>query len=162
MFNKEEVKNKEQKIEQQSSAIKYVVMPQEFRKAERKKLLSRKTIIIGSAGLGALILSVAGVFVYMQITSPAAPPLAANTAPPAKEAPPSPEPETPTTTPEETPSSLLTPPAAIEPETPAVPVIPPVSNLQAGADNDADGLSDREEVIYQTDPTKPDTDGDGF
>lgn len=156
----EEVKKNQEPIKMEAvGKIKYVVMPEEFRKVAGKKFLSRKIIIIGSAVLGALVLSVAGVLIYMRVTAPQAPAqVAVNVEPPPVEEPVSPA----STAPEETPSSLLTPLATSTPEGPLVPVIPPVYNLQAGADADADGLSDREEIIYQTDATKPDTDGDGF
>jgi len=158
MSNLEEDKIKKEETPQPATPVKYTVMPEEFRKVAGKKLLSRKTIIIGGAVLGALVLSVGGVLIYTQMTAPAAPQVVENIPPPVTEQ----TPPASTTTPEEAPPSLLTPPATSTPEQPEVPVIPPVTNLQAGTDTDADGLTDKEEVMYQTDPTKPDTDGDGF
>ncbi len=156
----EDKKNKEPVKTEADGNIKFTVMPMEFRKVAKKKFLSRKTIIIGGAGLGALVLSVSATLIYMQMTTPALPPqVAVNVEPPIIA-----ETETPaaTTTSEETAPSLSTPLATSTPENFLVPIIPPVSNLQAGSDTDADGLSDNEEVMYQTDATKPDTDGDGF
>lgn len=158
----EEAKIKKNENPPAGAPIKFTVMPQEFRRAAKKTLVSRKTIIIGSAVLGALVLSVAAVLIYMKITAPVVSParVAVNTAPlpPPQEAAPA------TTTPPAVvspPPSLLAPPPTSTPKA-AVPEIPVVGQLTAGADADADGLSDHEEVVFQTDPTRPDTDGDGF
>lgn len=159
MPNKEDIKNKEQKVEQQLLAVKYTVMPQEFRALPNKKFLSPKILIISGAVLAALIISIAGVLIYMRAGAPAAAPQIVETVPSPRE---EQAPVITTTTPEEALPSLLAPPATTTPAEIPAPAIPPVGALQAGADADADGLTDKEEVVLQTDPTKPDTDGDGF
>lgn len=54
-----------------------------------------------------------------------------------------------------------TPPVVVEPEPPATP--DPFAGLTLpGQDLDSDGLTDIEEVVYGTQPNRPDTDQDGF
>lgn len=154
----EEVKNKEQKTEQRPSSVKFTVMPREFRKQPAKKFLSPKILIWGGAILGALIISVASVMIFMKPVF-----RVAENIPPAGEITPSPE-TTPAATPpaEEPASPLLAPLTPTTTPEVTAPEIPVVGQLTAGSDADADGLSDHEEAAFQTDPTRPDTDGDGF
>lgn len=145
-----------------TTAVKYTVMPQEFRKRAGKKLISPKILIIGGAVLGAMVLAVGSVLLYTKLTAPSVPPSISEVTPPA-ETPPAevtPPETTPTTTPEESP--LLAPLTPTTTPKIVAPEIPVVGQLTAGSDADADGLSDHEEVAFQTDPTRPDTDGDGF
>lgn len=163
IFIMEDKNKKQDLVPTVAQDIKYVVMPQEFRKTAGKKFLSPKILIIGSAVLGALVLSVAAVLIYMKATAPA-PRSLGEVGPPASVTPPTeaipPPAPAPTTTPEQ--PSLLSPLTPTTTPKTAVPEIPVVGQLTAGSDADADGLSDHEEVAFQTDPTRPDTDGDGF
>lgn len=158
----EEVKKNQEPIKMEAAGkIKYVVMPEEFRKKAGKKFLSPRILIIGGAVLGMLVLSVAAVLIYTKVTAPAPRSLG-------EVGPPAPAPPIEVAPPEITPTSTQEQPSLLAPLTPTTtpetgaPEIPIVGQLTAGADADADGLSDREEVVFQTDPTRPDTDGDGF
>jgi len=53
-------------------------------------------------------------------------------------------------------------PATTEITIPVEPEEPPVVIYTGGVDADSDGLTDIEEVLFGTDPRKPDTDSDGF
>jgi len=156
MFNKENAKNKEQKSEQQLSTVKFTVMPKEFSKVASKKI-NIKFVIIGGGILAFIGISIAAVLIFTekpQAIVESTP--SVETQIPATESTPL---EAATTTGE---SSLLQP--VIPPPEELAPVAPEESaeKLTPGADADADGLTDKEEAIFQTDPTRPDTDGDGF
>lgn len=155
-------KNENKQIKQKE-AVKFdgqfTVMPQEFRKAPVKKKISTKFFIFGGAGLGIIAISVIAVLVFMNqpnkiVVAPTLPEEEV-----IEEEIKEPEKETPTTTEEE---SLLFPvvPTSTEEEAPK-PIISP-EDLVQGTDSDADGLTEKEEAIFQTDTTRPDTDADGF
>jgi len=159
MFNKGEDKKKTQSESEQAAGIKFVVMPKEFKKVAGKKINPKIFIIVG----GALVLlgaSVAAVLFFNKKPQTVVenPPVEETQTPPEEVVQ---SEETVATTTEQ--SSLLEPiappveegPVITEPETPS-------EKLVQGSDSDADGLTDEEEAIFQTDSTKPDTDGDGF
>lgn len=152
----EDKKNKELIKMDGAGNMKFTVMPQEFRKPAAKKFLSPKVLIIGGAVLAALVLSVVSVLIFMkppEKIAEAPPPLSEVSAEIPSQVPISAAPEE---------SPLLAPVATSTVPEAAAPEIPVIGELIAGADADADGLSDHEEVAFQTDPTRPDTDGDGF
>ncbi|MFH1193718.1 MAG: hypothetical protein V1661_01855 [bacterium] len=150
-----EDKIKKQELGELPAAIKFTVMPREFAKAAPKKI-NPKLFILGGGILLLLGISVAAVLIFT-----GKPPAAVVvTPPPATETPISTE--TATTTEQ---GPLLQPPVIPPPEEIATSTIPEETGkekLTPGTDTDADGLTDKEEAIFQTDPTRPDTDGDGF
>ncbi|MBU4421924.1 hypothetical protein L6259_03240 [Candidatus Parcubacteria bacterium] len=153
-MSNEQSKNKEQiKQAQPDTGVKFTVMPQEFR-AISSKVKIPKWFIFAGAGVGVLIIAVViGVVVFsggkegkIIVEAPEEPVEAI--------------PETPQEVVTTTPGGLSTP---IE-EPVKVPATPeePVGALVQGTDSDADGLTDKEEALFQTDTTRPDTDSDGF
>ncbi|MBU1179518.1 hypothetical protein KJ885_01095 [Patescibacteria group bacterium] len=142
-----------------ATTAKFTVMPQEFRKATPRKKIPKKFLIFGGAGAGVLILIIVAVMFVIsgqpkqivQEITPTVPTAPVATIPA----------ESATTTPE-IPSSLFpTTPATTEEETPTQPIVAP-GELVQGTDYDADGLTEKEEAIFQTDSKRPDTDADGF
>ncbi len=131
---------------------KFVLMPTSYLPKEKKGLSS--TAILAMV-LGFVAVLVGVVIVLFVTREPVAAPLALET--PIAETP-TPQP-TPTPTPEPTPTP-------VEPiPTPAPTVILPqiVSGaIPLATDTDQDGLSDREEQIFLTSASVPDTDQDGF
>lgn len=155
----EDVKNKNQvsKMETDDN-IKYVVMPEEFRKAPVRKGINKKILIIAGAGIAAIVIVAVAVFVFWP---PKSTPIVKETPPPPPaetSAPPEPE-LSPTSTP---PGGLLQekPTSTEEEKKPELVVAP--AGLPQGQDSDADGITDKEEAIYQTDTSRPDTDNDGY
>jgi hypothetical protein len=152
MLNKTEDKIKEKSgTPLAESQIKYNVMPKEFMKAAPKKI-SPKFFILGGGILLLLGISIVAVLAFTK-----KPPAIVVTTPPPQEIPP--PAEIATTTGE----SPLLQPVISPPEEIAGPILEETTEkLTPGVDADADGLTDKEEAIFQTDPTRPDTDGDGF
>lgn len=131
---------------------KFVLMPTSYLPKEKKGLSSTAVLAIVLGFVAVLV----GVVIVLFVTrEPVAAPLALET--PIAETP-TPQP-TPTPTPEPTPTP-------VEPiPTPAPTVILPqiVSGaIPLATDTDQDGLSDREEQIFLTSASVPDTDQDGF
>jgi len=148
--------DKKEEIKKQETGIRYVVMPKEFKKMAPKKISPKIFLIIG----GALVLAGISVAAVLFFTKQKEIPVAEK-----------PQQETPieeeNTPPEEvaatsTEEGSLLEPIAIPEEVEVTPIEQIITKLIPGTDADADGLTDKEEVIYQTDPTRPDTDGDGF
>lgn len=139
-----------------TTQVEFTVMPKEFRKAPPKKLITPKLLIIGGAVLGAAVLSIVGVVIFTKkpptkVVLKPEPPIATTTAPTTK----------PTEAVTTTPVSLTQPTPTTKEEAPApLPAIP--GELVQGTDTDADGLTEKEEAIFQTDSKRPDTDADGF
>jgi hypothetical protein len=109
-----------------------------------KRSLTKKIIVIGASAL--LVLGVGGFFLVRS----AQPPVVSEPTPALVR--PVPTPPTPPSTP-----SVETPV-----ETPDTTGVFPME-IVPGTDTDSDGLTDaEEELVYRTDPRKPDTDADGF
>lgn len=150
------------------------VMPTRFRPTIRSHSGGRWWLWIGGGLIVLLLLGVilfaAGAFdrwigpvtpapAAPEVTTPATTPSLTTPTTPQLPTASEPTPETPATTdsttpspPPESPTPVATPPA-----TPA-----PAVSVALGTDSDRDGLTDVEEVLYKTDPKKPDTDADGY
>ena len=137
-----------------TSDVRFTVMPKEFRKTPPKKKIPPKFFIIGGGVFGVLIITIIAV-VAISTRSPVD--VVKKPPPPIAEAPTS-TPMT-TTTPEVGPS-LTQPIATTTKEVPVI--ITTALELIQGTDTDADGLTEKEEAIFQTDSKRPDTDADGF
>jgi hypothetical protein len=144
--------------------IKYTVMPEEFRRipastvAKNKKTVAALMIVLGIFVFGGAI------FAFFYFTRGNNQPQQVNNTPPVETPTPAPAPVA-TSTPPVVPPSSLTEQSTSTPEAkPAEPPIPIVATVEIppGQDTDADGLTDKEEAIYQSDATKPDSDGDGY
>lgn len=137
--------------------VRFTVMPKEFRKVAPQKKGIPKIFIFGGVGL-VIVAGVATAFVLLMPKEEqiAGPPVS----PPVTEVE-EPEPGQPTTTTPGGSSLFPTTPTSTEPEEPPEPVTPS-GQLVQGTDNDADGLTEKEEAIFQTDSTRPDSDLDGF
>ena len=154
----EEVNEKNKKIEkaEATGSIKFFVMPEEFRKIAPKKKINKKILIIVGAGMAVLLAT--AVIAVLFITKPAAP--AEETAVETTTA--ETTTETAATSATTTQASLSTPAATTTSETTAAPAAVSAETLAQGTDSDADGLSDKEEALFQTDTKRPDSDGDGY
>ncbi len=112
---------------------------------KKKGSATKKILIIGIVVL--LGLSVGGYLLLQSVEETTPEPEPTTTSRPA-----------PTTEPEEEPE----PDPVVEPEEESEPEVFPVE-ATPGTDSDSDGLTDIEEnLVYDTDPKKPDTDSDGF
>ncbi|PIR66674.1 MAG: hypothetical protein COU51_02615 [Parcubacteria group bacterium CG10_big_fil_rev_8_21_14_0_10_36_14] len=144
--NQEPVKPEEKKV-------RFNVMPQEFRAISPKAKIPKK-FIFAAAGAGILVIAIIiGVVVFNSgkenkiIVETSTEPTETVVE----------KPQEPTAS---TSTGLFTP--AEEPVQVSPTPEEPIGTLVQGNDSDADGLSDKEEAIFQTDTTRPDTDSDGF
>ena len=155
----EEDKKNEKTIKPEpASGAKFFVMPEEFRKTASKKKINKKILIIGATGMAALLAITITVVVFSskpatlvsEETTKTTETTAATTT------------ETTETTSTTTTTSLFTPAVTTTPEMTAPVTTVSAEELTQGTDPDADGLSDKEEALFQTDTKRPDSDGDGF
>lgn len=116
-----------------------------------------KFIII--AGIVVFVLIISGVtYYYIRQANITRQQLAPKPAPVVQPVPPPPLPVEAATSTEE----IAPPVATSTPIQPPFSIIFPFKNYTKTIDTDNDGLTDEEEKIYNTDPTLPDTDSDGF
>lgn len=142
------------------SNIKYTVMPEEFRKKAPKKKINRKILIIGGAVFGLFLLATV---IAVVVSRPPETAIITETEAPAETVAATTTAETTADISAETSGSLFSPATTTaEEETPATAPVVPAEELAQGTDSDADGLSDKEEAIFQTDTKRPDSDADGY
>jgi hypothetical protein len=137
--------------------IRFIVMPEEFRKVPPKKKMPPKIVIAGGIfvivfliAAGAVVLITYKPTAREQIVATPEATIMATTSVVGQAA-----------TSTETTASLFSTPATTTSET-TVSATATTETLAQGADTDADGLSDKEEAIFQTDTKRPDSDADGY
>jgi len=142
------------------SSFNITVIPEEF-KIKPPQKSNKKLYIFGGIFLGFIIIVIVAFALYIKFSTP-------NISTPTVESPIQEEtleqPTATTTVIKEEPSNnLFKVPATTTPisNLPVPPEIP-IGSLVTGTDSDGDGLTDKEEAIFQTSFKTPDTDGDSF
>jgi len=155
---------KNKKTNSVKADLNIIVMPEEF-KIKPPKKNNKKLFIIG--GIVFVMIMVLVIVVAILLNSSTKTPVVPVETPTTPEKPvETPTTPTPTSTePVETPSTgTLFPVESTSTSVSNLPTPPeiPIGSLITGTDSDGDGLTDKEEAIFQTSFRTPDTDGDSF